>query len=101
MLQRLRNLSQESKRKVVFASAGILTFFVFVFWIFNFSGIFVNTLNETATKGASAYGAFEQNVEKVYNTMTKMVPGDISNINNGNTDIQTQTSATTTEDVIK
>lgn len=78
----------------------MLTFFVFVFWIFNFFGIFVTTIDGAATKGASAYSAFEQSIEKVYNTVTKIIPKDISNINNGNTDMETQTSTTTTGSVV-
>jgi hypothetical protein len=96
MLQGLRNLEQESKRKVALVLAGTLTFFVFVFWILNFFGIFVSTMNSVVIKGASAYSAFELNVEKVYNTVTKMVPKSISDIHNGNTNIATQTPATTT-----
>lgn len=78
MLKKLRSLSPESKKKVVLVVASTLTFFVFVFWIFNFFGVFLNIVSDTATKGASVYNAFEQNIEKVYNTMTEMVPKDLS-----------------------
>ncbi len=95
MLKKLRSLSPESKRKVVLAFAGFLTFFVFTFWIFNFFGIFIITIDNAATKSASAYSAFEQNVEKVYNTVTKIIPKDILSHTNKNTEIPAEISTTT------
>lgn len=100
MLQALRNLKPEAKKKVALICAGILTFFVFIFWVITFSGAFLNSLSDATTKGASAYGAFEQNIEKVYNTMTKMVPKDLFNVKNENTNIATDTPATTTDSMI-
>lgn len=94
MLQTLRNLKPEVKKKVVLAIAGILTSFVFVFWVFNFLGIFVATINNVTTKGASAYNAFELNVEKVYNTVTETMPKKVFGNQNTNT---LQDTATTTE----
>lgn len=96
MLQGLRNLGQESKRKVALVLAGTLTFFVFVFWILNFFGIFVSTMNSVVIKGASAYSAFELNVEKVYNTMTETMPKKVFGNQNTNT---LQDTATTTEGI--
>jgi len=95
MLQSLRNLKPETKKKLVLTVASTLTFFVFIFWIFTFSGTFINSLSDTSTKVASVYSAFEQNIEKVYNTITKMVPKDIANIKNGNTYILQNTATTT------
>ena len=100
MLQSLRNLKPEAKKKVVLVVASILTFFVFIFWVLTFSGVFLNSLSDASTKGASAYGAFEQNVEKVYNTMTKMVPKDLFSTKNKNTNIPTETPATTTDNML-
>lgn len=101
MLNKLRGLNDDSKRKIVLVCASTLTLAVFIFWIFSFSGIFVNSVNDTMEKGASAYSAFEQNIEKVYNTMTKMVPKSILDVTNKNTNIQSETPATSSDVVIK
>ncbi len=95
MLQSLRNLKPETKKKVVLVVASTLTFFVFVFWVFNFFGVFLNTVSDTATKGASVYSAFEQNIEKVYNTVNSMIPKGVLDSTNENTEIPQEVSTTT------
>lgn len=97
MLQKLRNLSSNAKKKVIVSCAGSITFVVFLFWIFNFSVIFRETLDNTIEKGATAFAAVEENVGKVYNAFEKIMPSNP--INNGSTteEIATTTSTTTPE----
>jgi hypothetical protein len=111
MLQKLRSLSSDAKKKVVISCAGSLTLVVFAFWIAHFSGIFSETLSNTKEKGAVVFSAIEENVGKVYNAFEKIIPKEQADnrieINSSSTsassttEIATTTSATTTVIMVK
>lgn len=100
MLQRLRNLSSGTKKKIVVSCAGSLTLIVFAFWIAHFSGIFSETLSNTKEKGAIVFSAIEENVGKVYNSFEKIIPqeqmGDSVEINSTSTSASSTTEIATT-----
>ncbi len=111
MLKKLRNLSSDTKKKIVIFCAGALTFVVFVFWITDFSSTFSKTIGDTKEKSAAVYVVIEENVGKVYNAFAKIMPKDqntgivdtsLSTTNASSTvEIATTTSATTTENMLK
>lgn len=96
MLKKLRSLSPDAKKKVIILCSGSITFVVFLFWIFNFSAIFSSTWNNTVEKGAAAYGVVEENIGKVYNAFTEIIP---ENTNVGVDLNASTTSATSTTEI--
>lgn len=73
MLEKLRKLTPDAKKKIVKTVAGTITFFVFIGWVLHFSGIFAGAYNSTKSKGATIFSFVEQNVEKAYNAFHQVV----------------------------
>ena len=90
MLNHLRELPPEQKRKVVIWLAFGLTIIVFIVWVVYFFDVFGTVIAGIAEKSGGAYGVFEQKIESVYNEFDKLVPSGFwktantvfSNLNN-------------------
>ena len=74
MLERLRKMSPEAKRKVVVFCAGILTFIILALWaVYSFGG-FSLAFEKTREQGVAVFSFLDQNVERAYNSFKENVP---------------------------
>lgn len=99
MLQKLRNLNDESKKKVIIFLSFFFSFGVFVFWFFHFFGVFALAFNEAGTKGSAALASLKQNVAEAYEGFQKIIPKELTGNVDSTTKIEEEVS-TTTEDVL-
>lgn len=74
MLEHLRKMSPEAKKKVGIYVAGAITFLIFCFWILRWTGGLSATLETTKRQGVAVFGFLDQNVEKAYNAFQNNVP---------------------------
>lgn len=72
MLKLLRGLSPESKKKVVAVIAGVITLFIFIFWLVHFLGIFSKAFDTTATQSTVFFDFVEKNVGDAYNAFHEL-----------------------------
>jgi hypothetical protein len=99
MLQKLRNLNDESKKKVIIFLSFFFSFGVFVFWFFHFFSIFTLAFNEAELKGSTALASLKQNVAEAYDGFQKIIPKELMGNVDSTTKIEEEVS-TTTEDVL-
>ena len=93
MMERLRKMTPETKRKVVGFVAGFLTLLIFAGWLAHSTGLFSSTFKSTRQKGVALFGFVDQNVEKAYDAFQKNVPKNITEL------AASTTEATTTETI--
>ena len=97
MLKLLRSLSPESKKKVVAVIAGIITLFIFIFWILHFFGIFSKAFDTTATQSTVFFDFVEKNVGDAYNAFHELTLKSESTLSVTSSSTEMMTEASTTE----
>lgn len=95
MLERLRKMSPEAKRKVVMFCAGILTFIILALWAAYSFGGFSLAFEKTREQGVAVFSFLDQNVEKAYNAFKENMPS----FSASSTEETASTMATTTESI--
>lgn len=97
MLKLLRGLSPEAKKKVVAVIAGVITVFIFIFWLMHFFGIFSKTFETTATQGTLVFDFVEKNVGDAYNAFHELTSKSESALGVASSSTETMIEASTTE----
>lgn len=93
MLERLRKMSSEAKKKVVALGAGFLTFIILALWLLHSSGLFYGAWQSASAEGVALFSFLDQNVEAAYNAFEKNMPSL-----NANTEATTSEIATSTNE---
>jgi hypothetical protein len=101
MLQKLRNLDDIKKRKVVIVSSVLLSAIVFVFWFFHFFGVFGAVLRDTKDRGYAAIDTIKRNIGAMnFEYLNTNNPASTTLDVVDNTTKTEEEVSTTTEDVL-
>ena len=96
MLETLRKLSPDAKRKFALAVAGFITLLIFLGWALQSSAIFTRAYDAARSQGIAIFGFFDQNVQEVYTSFKETVP-DLNLDEDVNSAFSTSTNATATD----
>jgi hypothetical protein len=93
MLETLRKMSIESKKKVVAICASFLTLVILGIWGVHSFGPLASALESTKSQGVAVFAFLEQNVERAYDAFQSNAPSfntvgaDMANTEASSTDV--------------
>lgn len=74
MLETLRKLPPNAKRRVALVIAGIITLMILASWSLRSSGALTETIDAARGQGIAIFDFFDQNVERVYTAFQEQLP---------------------------
>lgn len=98
MLENLRKMSPEAKKKVVILCASVLTLVVAGTWGMYSYGVFASAFDGAKSQGVAVFSFLEQNVERAYNSFQETAQQNIASATMTEA-TSSEAQATTTEEI--